>query len=141
VAEPYSLALLDALKTMLQAAVPGIAEFEIMPAGDPAKFPSLHIIDRGENVIRQYPDLVEASMAVLLRGHVQNNWKSARQMDADLCAALASDPQIGGRAVDATLGGLDIETVQIDSRGRTTAFQRLINIRYTYRATSPDKNF
>jgi len=124
----------------LLAAVPGVAEIAIAPPGEPAKFPALHLFDRGEEVASQDWLSTRARIDLSILGYAagtgEETWKAARTLDGAVIAALMADQTLGGLATQIEISGLQIEEAP-GAKVRTVAFQRSFRIDFSFQTTNP----
>lgn len=129
-----------AIETRLQA-IAGVGEVERMPAGDPARFPALHLFDNGDR-----PETGEAGthrfvLAVGIDGYVQGGDGSAAHGEAnDLYAAvievLFPEPVLDSLASEIEIEGLQMLVAERAS-ARRVAFSLDLSIHYATRRGSP----
>lgn len=96
--------------------LPGIESYERMPSGDPARFPSIEVYDRGDESAHEETCLTGLSLAISVEGHLKGQGGAAThdamlQLHADVVFALCGD-------AGQNLGGL-VQSIEITGRRRT----------------------
>ncbi len=117
------------------------AEVELMPSGDPSRFPALQIFDEGDQ-----PDEGEAGtsrwiMTLGIDGYVEGGVGSEalgalNELYADVVEALFAEPVLGGIATEIEITGFK-PTVAERASARRMAFSSSLQIYYATRRGRP----
>jgi len=102
--------------------IPGIAEVEIMPSGDPISFPAIHIFDEGHKIANGGAGLTGYDFVPGLVGYVSgSSGKEAHTRLTDLyaqaVALLTTDPPFGGLAESVDEGDMRILIAPLEKAG------------------------
>lgn len=110
----------------IEAALAGVdvAELETMPAGDPVKFPALHIFDAGQNPLNDTEaGVTRYDLALTLEGYMEQAGGAAayarlNALYRDVVAALMVEPLLGGLAETIDEGALRLSVAPLAAKPR-----------------------
>lgn len=122
-------------------ALPGVAECERMPSGDPSRFPSLALIDNGQSVETAEAGTTRYTLELMIEGYVQGgNGDTAHaelnELHAAVIAALMVEPPFGGLAESVEEGDLRVSAASFASQ-RRLAFLQTLSIQFSTRRGDP----
>lgn len=122
-------------------AIAGVKEVERMPAGDPARFPALHIIDLGDKLESGEAGTSRWELSLGLDGFVSGGdggaaHSAAHALYASVVEALFVEPVLGGLAHEITLEAAQFVVAERASK-RSIAFSLDLTIHYATRRGSP----
>jgi hypothetical protein len=114
--------ILAEIETRLKT-IPGIAEVEIMPSGDPIDFPALHLFDDGHTITPAQAGVTGYDIAPELVGYVKGS--SGKEAHLELTnlyvaavALLMPDPPLGGLAETIDEGDMRVLVAPLEKGGR-----------------------
>ena len=104
-------------------AIPGVAEVERMPSGDPAAFPALHIYDDGQKPGEGEAGVTQYAMPIVIDAFVEQAGGAAahaamNELHAAVVAALITDPPLGGLAETIDDGEMIVRVANLASSRR-----------------------
>ena len=134
-ADPVRQQIVAEVATRL-AALPGIAEVQIMPPGDPAAFPALHVYDDGDRPAESEGEAGTCAwiMTLGLDGYVKGGagveaHAALNALYADAVEVLLTEPVLGGLAQEIDVSAFR-PTVTERANARRLAFSMDLSIHY-----------
>jgi hypothetical protein len=126
--------------TVLALLTPLATEVELSATAEPDAFPALQIDDDGETITDQEWQVTRCRLLLSVVGYVlgagAEGHRLARNLDAEVIAALMADQTLGGLATKIELGGAAFERVKLASKPGVT-FRRQLDIDFSFKTTDP----
>jgi hypothetical protein len=137
VADAVAFQIANAVLALL---TPLATEVELSATAEPDAFPALQIDDDGETITDQEWQVTRCRLLLSVVGYVlgagAEGHRLARNLDAEVLAALMADQTLGGLATKIELGGAAFERVKLASKPGVT-FRRQLDIDFSFRTTDP----
>jgi hypothetical protein len=137
VADAVAFQIANAVLALL---TPLATEVELSATAEPDAFPALQIDDDGETITDQEWQVTRCRLLLSVVGYVlgagAEGHRLARNLDAEVLAALMADQTLGGLATKIELGGAAFERVKLASKPGVT-FRRQLDIDFSFKTTDP----